>query len=158
MALISYQSYDPLKWNEDRYLFSPSVALGENTKMHASYDLTKHYIPMNVGDADVDVEIPFISLDVVRDGRKLKEESGFINYDGKPLDITCKSSNPQVCECSSFGTGVSLTPKSSGSTKISINALGKTIECKFEFIKAPVKVFSTYEPVSYTHLTLPTKA
>ena len=81
--------------------FSESVDVDAATSFTAAYHNEKIYIPINT---DYYQCIPYVNrwiqIDIVRNGKRIEPTAGLFDIDGKPTELTCKSSNNRICECS----------------------------------------------------------
>jgi hypothetical protein len=126
--------------------FIESVDVDDNTTLTARYDYQRIYIPLNT---DYRQCIPYanrwIEIEIVRNGKRLEPTAGLYNIYGTPTELTCKTSDPRVCECSIVnGSSVCLDPKNPGEFTITIEFMGKQVQCNLEFFQVPVRVFDFY--------------
>ncbi|MDZ4818838.1 MAG: hypothetical protein SGJ20_07680 [Planctomycetota bacterium] len=129
--------------------FTKTVNIDDATTISVEYDRDRIYIPLNTDYHDcVPYENLWIDVEITRSGNRVEPTAGLFNMDGKPVEVTCKSSNPSICGCiSGGGRAVALRPKSPGKCSISVEFMGKEVKCDFEFMQVPLRVFDDdHEP------------
>ena len=127
--------------------FVESVDVDNSIKLTARYHNDKIYIPLNT---DYYQCIPYdnrwINIEISRDGNRLEPTSGLFNIGGKPTELSCKTNDAQICDCSIVnGTSACLDPKAPGKFTISIEFMGKQVNCDIEFIQIPLRVYDDNE-------------
>jgi hypothetical protein len=123
--------------------FTESVDVDATTTLTATYHNNTIYIPLNT---DYYQCVPYanrwIEIDIVRNGKHIEPTAGFFDIDGKPTELTCKTSNIRICDCSVVnGCTICIDPKAPGTFTISIGFMGKQVHCNMEFVQVPVRVF-----------------
>ena len=127
--------------------FVESVDVNDSITLTAQFHNDKIYIPLNT---DYYQCIPYdnrwIDIEIIRNGNRLEPTAGLFNIDGTPTELSCKTNNTRICECSIVnGNSACLYPKAPGKFTVSIEFMGKQVHCNIEFIQIPLRVYDDNE-------------